>query len=59
MKNLGEILVALSILIKDAIKRINSHGIQKNLNYWPKKRLVGNVTDGGIRRTILKEISLE
>jgi len=39
MKNLEEILVSLSILIKDAIKRINSDGIQKTLiigqkNVW-------------------------
>jgi hypothetical protein len=39
MKNLEEILASLSILIKDAIKRINSDGIQKTLiigqkNVW-------------------------
>jgi dTDP-glucose pyrophosphorylase len=59
MKNLGKILVAPSTSIRDVIRLLESSGMQISLVVDQKKCLLGAITDGDIRRAILKGISLD
>lgn len=45
--------------IRDAIKKINDNGLQILIVVDDQNRLIGTVTDGDIRRSILKNISLD
>ncbi|MFZ5633349.1 MAG: nucleotidyltransferase family protein [Bacillota bacterium] len=59
MKNLNEILISPSTSIMSAIKIIDAGSMQIALVVDDKNRLLGTVTDGDIRRGILKGISLD
>jgi hypothetical protein len=59
MKNWKKTFVAPSTSIKDAIRTLESSGMQISLVVDQKKCLLGALTDGDIRRAILKGISLE
>ncbi|MDC1122007.1 nucleotidyltransferase family protein [Nitrospinaceae bacterium] len=59
MKNWEKTFVDPSTSIKDAIRILESSGMQISLVVDHKKCLLGAITDGDIRRAILKGISLE
>jgi dTDP-glucose pyrophosphorylase/predicted transcriptional regulator len=59
MKNLKELLVRPAASIRDAIERIDVGSMQIALVVDETGRLVGTVTDGDVRRGLLRGIGLE
>jgi dTDP-glucose pyrophosphorylase len=59
LKDWKQTLVSPSTSIKDIIQLVESSGLQIALVVDEQKCLQGTVTDGDIRRTILKGVSLE
>lgn len=59
MKDWGKTLIPLSSSIVDTIKIIDTSGMQIALVVDEKNRLQGTVTDGDIRRGILRGVSLD
>lgn len=59
MKDWESVLISPSTTIIDAIKIIDTSAMQIALVVDDQKRLLGTVTDGDIRRGILKGIKLE
>lgn len=59
MKDWRSILISPETKIFDAIKMIDAAALQIALVVDEKKRLMGTVTDGDVRRGILKGISLD
>ncbi len=58
MKNLREILIAPETAILEAIEKIDSGAVQTALVVDGEGRLLGTVTDGDVRRGILKGVPL-
>lgn len=58
MKNLGKILIAPGQSIRDALLKIDAAGAQIALVTDEERRLLGTVSDGDIRRGLLKGLSL-
>ncbi len=59
MKHWQKALIAPSTSIKELIKIIDVHSLQIGVVVDRKKRLLGTVTDGDVRRGILKGVGLE
>jgi dTDP-glucose pyrophosphorylase len=59
MKSIKNITINLSATIKDALKIIDAGAMQIALVVDDEKKLLGTLTDGDIRRVLLKEGSLE
>ncbi len=59
MKNWKNILISPDHTIREAIKRIDAYAMQCVLIISEQNRLLGMITDGDIRRGILKGISLD
>ena len=59
MKAWSKALVAPSATIHDAIRAIDSSGMQIALVLDGESRLVGTVTDGDVRRALIRNVSLD
>ncbi len=59
MKNWEKVLLSPDKTIRDAIKVIDASALQIVLIIDPVRKLLGTVTDGDVRRGILKGISLD
>ncbi len=59
MKDWKKILISESTPIREAIKVIDEGGVQIALVVDANKQLLGTITDGDVRRGILKGIALE
>ena len=59
MKNLKNVLIQRSAKIKQAIQLLDQNSMQIVLVVDEKDRLLGTITDGDIRRGILKGLTLE
>lgn len=59
MKSFREVLISPSTTIRETIERIDSGAVQIALIVDPSRRLLGTVTDGDVRRGILRGIGLE
>lgn len=58
MKSWDKILIAPNQLIRDALLKIDAAGVQMVLVVDENRRLLGTVSDGDIRRGLLKGLSL-
>lgn len=59
MKNWKKVLVEPTTLIKSAIETLDKSGLQIVLVVDENNRLLGTITDGDVRRGILKGVSLD
>lgn len=59
MRNFKKILINDKTKIKDALKIINNEGLQIAIIIDKKNKLLGTLTDGDIRRGLLKGLNLE
>ena len=59
MKYWEKALVSLDTPIRDLIKIIDAHSLQIGVVVDAKKRLLGTVTDGDVRRGILRGVGLQ
>lgn len=59
MKQLQDILVAEQAPVRDAIQRIDSGSLQIALVIDDERRLLGTMTDGDVRRGLLRGITLD
>ena len=58
MDKLSPLLISAKSTIKDAMKQLNDNSTQIVLVVDKKKRLIGTITDGDIRRALLDNVSL-
>jgi len=59
LEDCSEILLKTSDSIEDAIKVLNSKGLRIALVVDNKDKLLGTITDGDIRRAILKKLGMD
>jgi len=59
LKNWNSTISEASITIRDAIRAMDSNGFQICLFTGKDQKLIGTLTDGDVRRAILKGVSLE
>lgn len=59
MKQLQDILVEEDALVRDAIQRIDTGALQIALVVDRHRRLIGTVTDGDVRRGLLRGVALD
>ncbi len=58
MKNIKKIIIGLNTTLKKTILTLQTGGVGIALVVDDKKRLVGTITDGDIRRAVLNKVSL-
>ena len=59
MKDWEKTIIPPSATIKEAIERIDNNGFQLAIVVGERKQLLGIVTDGDVRRGILRGVSLD
>lgn len=59
MKNWEETLIAPTLTLRDALQTINDVGCQMALVVDSQRRLLGTLSDGDIRRALLRGVTLE
>jgi len=58
-RRVDEIIISNDCNIREVIKNLNSSGLKISLVVDDKKKLVGTITDGDVRRGLLKGYNLD
>ena len=59
MQNIDDIVISRDSILKDVLKIIDKSSKQICLVLDENKKLLGTISDGDIRRALIKNISLE